>query len=155
MNIKIKLVIESVDGTLQVEQDVAQLPRGDLSAATLGLTLAESKEILWVIQQEMVNTQVASYIEQQTSCPDCGQPRKHKGRNQIVYRSVFGKLRLDSPRFFHCGCQSHTTKSFSPLALLLSERTSPEYLYLQTKLASLMSYGLSIDLLTEVLPLEG
>lgn len=155
MNIKIKLVIESAEGTIESELDVAQLQRSGLSAATLGLTLAESKQILQVIQQEMVNAQVANYMEQQTCCPDCGQPRQQKGRHQIVYRSVFGKLQLDSPRLFHCGCQSHATKSFSPLALLLSERTSPEYLYLQTKFAALMSYGLSIDLLAEVLPLEG
>jgi hypothetical protein len=40
------------------------------------------------------------------------------------------------------------------LAELLSERTAPEFKYLQSKWASLMSYGLSVKLLEEVLPLE-
>lgn len=155
MNIKITLVIESDEGDIEFEQEVAQLKRDHLSSATLGLALGESKQMLQTIQQEVVAAQVDDYIEQQTPCPDCGQPRKHKGRHQIVYRSVFGQLQLDSPRLFHCSCKSHAKKSFSPLTQLLSERTSPEYLYLQTKFAALMSYGLSVDLLTEVLPLDG
>jgi hypothetical protein len=64
-----------------------------------------------------------------------------------------GKLRLNSMRFFHCGCQSHATRTFSPLAQLLTERTAPELQYLETKFASLMSYGLTVDILQEVLPL--
>ena len=38
-------------------------------------------------------------------------------------------------------------KSESPLAYLLTEQFSPELLYLQTKWASLMSYGLTTELL--------
>ena len=44
--------------------------------------------------------------------------------------------------------------SVSPLAELLSERVSPEMLYLETKFASLVSYGLTVGLLGELLPLE-
>jgi hypothetical protein len=38
---------------------------------------------------------------------------------------------------------------------LLAERTAPELLYLECKWASLMSYGLTAQLLSEVLPLDG
>lgn len=155
MNIKISVRIESDDGTIQVSEDVAQFKRGSLTPANLGLTLTESKQILQGIQQKIVSSQVSQYMEKQTSCPDCGQPRKCKGKHKLVYRSVFGKLTLTSPRLFHCSCQFHTQKSISPLALLLTERKSPEYLYLQTKFASLVSYGLSVQLLNEVLPLDG
>jgi hypothetical protein len=61
---------------------------------------------------------------------------------------------LSSPRFDHCDCQQHDSHSYSPLAHLLSERISPEYLYLETKLAALMSYGLTVKTLAEVLPLD-
>ena len=44
--------------------------------------------------------------------------------------------------------------SFSPLAELLPERTAPELRYLQSKWASLVSYGLTVDLLEEVLPIQ-
>jgi hypothetical protein len=39
------------------------------------------------------------------------------------------------------------------LAELLSERAAPELVYLETKFASLMSYGLTVELLGEILPL--
>jgi hypothetical protein len=39
------------------------------------------------------------------------------------------------------------------LAELLAERTSPELLYLEAKFASLVSYGLSMKLFEEVLPI--
>ena len=42
----------------------------------------------------------------------------------------------------------------SPLAALLPERASPEMLYLETKFASLVSYGLTVRLLGELLPLD-
>jgi hypothetical protein len=61
-----------------------------------------------------------------------------------------------------CGCPALVStpvtgpsqKSFSPVADLLPERTAPELKYLQAKWASLMSYGLTVDLLEEVLPLK-
>ena len=42
----------------------------------------------------------------------------------------------------------------SPLANLLPERTAPEFVYLQTKWAAVMSYGRTAEFLEEVLPLE-
>jgi hypothetical protein len=44
--------------------------------------------------------------------------------------------------------------SFSPLATLLPERTTPDLLYLETKWAALMSYGLTGKLLQDVLPID-
>src|SRR5262249_6441953 len=76
----------------------------------------------------------------------------HKGARDMVYRTVFGKFELSSPRLFHCPCQSQPTRSFSPLAELLVQRTSPELLYLEAKYASLVSYGLCLKLFEEVLP---
>jgi hypothetical protein len=44
-------------------------------------------------------------------------------------------------------------RTFSPLAALLRERTTPELSYLQARFAGLVSYGMSADLLNEILPL--
>ena len=46
-----------------------------------------------------------------------------------------------------------STGPSAPLAELLSERTTPELLYLEAKFAGLASYGTSARLLAEVLPL--
>jgi hypothetical protein len=62
-------------------------------------------------------------------------------------------VELDSPQWYCCPCEAQTQKTFSPLAELLPERTSPELVYLETKFAALVSYGLSVQLLHEILPL--
>ena len=60
---------------------------------------------------------------------------------------------LDSPRLYRCRCEPDDGRSFSPLAELFPERTSPELAYLETKFAALASYGLSVQLLQEILPI--
>ena len=50
-------------------------------------------------------------------------------------------------------CAAHETRTFSPLAAVLAERTTPELQYLEAKFAGLASYGMSAKLLAEVLPL--
>jgi hypothetical protein len=61
---------------------------------------------------------------------------------------------LDSPRWWSCPCTPrHGVRTFSPLAAVLRERTTPELSYLQARFAGLVSYGLSADMLSEILPL--
>ena len=91
----------------------------------------------------------------ESRCSDCERQLRRKGTHSLTYRTLFGTFKLNSPRLFHCDCKKREQKSFSPLATLLSKRTAPERLYLESKFASLMSYGLTVKLLQEVLPLEG
>jgi hypothetical protein len=125
-----------------------------LQPDNVGLSLAEAKALLQQLQQTLVEQQSAEYLAQQSSCSDCGKKRLRKGDHEIVYRTPFGKLRLESPRLYRCGCQPHRTRTFSPLADLLKERTAPELLYLESKFSALMSYGLTTKLLEEVLPID-
>jgi hypothetical protein len=154
MKITIQIVVEHESLPEPITEEVACLCRGDLVPENLGLTLAEGKALLAQIQEKMVTQQAAVYGVQQRPCPHCHQPRRNKGSHQIIWRSLFGKIHLHSPRLYTCDCQPQLQKSVSPLAQLLAERTAPEFKYLQSKWASLMSYGLSVKLLEEVLPLE-
>ena len=77
-----------------------------------------------------------------------------KGSYQLLFRTLFGTLSLTSPRFHRCCCQPGESKTFSPLTALLTEPTSPELLYLETKWASLVSFGVTVDLLKDVLPID-
>jgi hypothetical protein len=131
-----------------------KVERQDLTPATFGLSLAEGKAVLQGLQEVVVEWQMRTYLQQQRTCPHCGKARRSKGVHHTVFRTVFGTLPVDSPRFSHCGCQPHATTSFSPLAMLLPERTTPDLLYLETKWAALMSYGLTVKLLQDVLPME-
>ena len=154
MRIKIQLVVEDDDGIAPHVDEVACLQRGRLSPETLGITINEGKQILEKIQMNMTNCQVEEYINQHNFCPECKKHLAKKDTKQIVFRTVFGELHLNSPRFKECSCSQNKKRSFSPLSDCLPERTSPELLYLQTKWASLISYGMTVDLLEEVLPIK-
>ena len=152
MRIRIQVVVES--DAVPLVHEVALLERGPLQPEGLGLTLAEAKDLLAGVQETMVAAQVAAFETQQECCSDCGRARRRNGRHEIVYRTPFGKLRLDSPRFYACPCQEAAPRaSISPLAERLPERTAPELAYLESKFAALMSYGLTVDVLAELLPL--
>ncbi|MCP4045453.1 MAG: hypothetical protein GY732_05630, partial [Gammaproteobacteria bacterium] len=135
-------------------ETIAVFRRDELQPETLGVTLAESQDLLANLQSLVVSQQVAEYNERQRFCPVCGAKRSRKDSKQITYRTAFGKIKLDSPRFYTCACHPRSERSESPLARLLPERTSPELLYLQTKWASLMAYGMTTDLLNDVLPVD-
>jgi hypothetical protein len=131
--------------------DITSLQRTEVKMETLGLTLAEGKTILSAVQRVVVEAQTAQCMAAHRQCSDCGQPRTSKGHHDLPLRTVFGKVTVASPRLLHCDCQPHDTRSFSPLAQVLPERTTPELLFLETKWASLMSYGLTAQLFEEVL----
>jgi hypothetical protein len=152
MKIRVQVVIESGRGAPLVEE-VAMLERGTLRPEEVGLKLEEAKELLRAVQQTMIAQQVEEYVDQQVHCPECGQPRPRKGKHEIVFRTLFGKLKLPSPRLYACRCRTRSQGSESPLAELLAERTAPELVYLEAKFAALISYGLTVDLLAEVLPI--
>ena len=156
MKLKLQLIIESDSGQTEVVHEVTKLERRSLRPETLGLTLSEAKELLQEVQRAMVTHQTTGYVTQQIPCSKCGKIQSRKGKHQIVLRTLFGKLRLDSPRLYHCGCCSKEDhRSFSPLAELLTERTTPELAYLENKFAAVISYGLTAELLAEVLPTGG
>jgi hypothetical protein len=150
MHIKIQVIIS--DGDQMVTEEVAHFDRHDLSEATLGLTLKESKHITSGIQYTIAMNQVKQYIAQHRACPSCNQPRHIKDYHKLIYRTLFGKLALKSARLYECSCQQKTQLSFSPLAAALSGRVAPELRYLEAKWASLMSYGMTTKLLEEVFP---
>jgi hypothetical protein len=156
MKLKLQLIIESDSGETEMVQEVTKLERYALRPETLGLTLPEAKELLQEVQRAMVTHQTTGYVTRQTQCAKCGKIQSRKGKHEIVFRTLFGKLRLVSPRLYHCGCCSKEgCRSFSPLAELLTERTAPELTYLENKFAAVISYGLTVELLAEVLPTGG
>jgi hypothetical protein len=95
MKIKIQITVESDKGQPEVVQEVAHLDRGILRPETLGLTLAEARSILAGIEQTVVEQQAAEFMAQQRTCSHCGHERFCKGRHHIVFRTPFGKLRLE------------------------------------------------------------
>jgi hypothetical protein len=154
MKIKLQVVIESESGSQEAVEDVAILERNTLRAEELGLTLAEAKDLLRNVQQTMVTHQVNQHLTEHSRCSACGKPLGRKGKHTILFRTLFGKLTLESPRYYECACRKKPGKqSSSPLADLLKERTAPELSYLEAKFISLIPYGVTAELLAEILPI--
>ncbi|NTV47909.1 MAG: ISKra4 family transposase, partial [Chlorobiales bacterium] len=152
MKFKIQLVAQHETGEDTLE--LACLERKNEGLESIGITLAEAKSLLVTLQKQVVEHQLAAYLAVQRKCPQCDQAFRHKDKHPIVFRTLFGNLKLFSPRWFQCPCQSHKTRTFSPLAALLTEHCSPERLYLETKWASLISFDLASQLLKDVLPTD-
>ncbi|HEY5852508.1 MAG TPA: hypothetical protein VIW24_00265 [Aldersonia sp.] len=155
MKLSVQVIVHPDDDTdtPPTARDVFTLDRDDLSPDTLGLQLAEAKDLLVAVQHTLVDRQVRHAVAAQAPCPHCGKSRRHKDTRTIVVRSLFGTLRLPSPRWWQCGGRDQPTRTFQPLAAVLPERTTPELAYLQARFAGLVSYGLSATLLGELLPL--
>jgi hypothetical protein len=152
MKFRIQLVTEHTDGSEYIG-DITTFEREELTNSSLGLSLTEAKTLLLQLQQEIVNHQVSEFIYDVRPC-SCGKEHNFKGHHHISYRTLFGKMKLSSPRFYTCCDPNVQAKSYSPLAKQLTERTSPELLYLEAKWASLMSYGMTANLLNDILPIS-
>lgn len=158
MKFRVRVLVENDAGDEVLLTESVEFDRQSSSIENLGHSLTESKELLCKTQQTMIKEQVREFLKQSETCLHCQRKRLSKGNHRIVYRTLFGKMKLDSPRLFYYDCElaeeSVKTKTFSPLAIALPERTSPELLYLEAKFGARISFDLSRQLLAEVLPLH-
>jgi len=154
MRIEIQLRIIADDDNVISEGEILQFDKGDDRLEVIGLSFDEAKAALVGIQGGVVTAQAASFLARHQSCDLCGSRLLSKGPGQTRFRTAFGTIALPSPRFHRCRCQPGATKTFSPLNLLLTEHLAPELLYLEIRWASLMSYGMTADLLKDVLPIN-
>ena len=153
MKITVQIVIDAQDGTPPATEQVAAIARDDLTMASAGLALAEAHEVLSGIQHHLVTAQAAAAAVAGRHCGSCGRARARKDTRHIVLRTLFGTLRLESPRFKACPCAGGGPATVSPVAALLPERTTPELLLWEARYAALTSYGAAATLLSEAFPL--
>src|SRR5215471_13159426 len=153
MRVKLQLVLCNDQGDEETVTDVITLNKHHQRIEHLGLTLAESKQLLSTLQQHLLQQQVNTFLDTCSDCPDCGTPLHLKAHSRRSFRTLFGTYTFSSPRLEHCDCTRHKTSSFRPLAALLTETVAPELLYMEAKWSSLVSYGMSLDALQDFLPL--
>ena len=154
MRVKLQLVICHDDGHEETVTDVITLNKNNQRIEHLGLSLAESKQLLSTLQRHLLQQQVDTFLDTHATCPDCGAPLKLKARGSRSFRTLFGTFKVSSPRLEHCDCKRRKTVSFRPLSALLTEPVAPELLYMEAKWSSLVSYGLSLDALQDFLPID-
>ena len=154
MHLTIQLQLVDDHGGVTSDETILGLDKGFDRVGEIGLSLEEGKAILAGLQRPIIEAQVTGYLRQHGHCPHCQRRLWRKGSNTMAFRTLFGMVKLASPRLYRCPCQSGNGKTFSPLAALLTEHVSPELLYLETKWASLVSYGVTVVLLKDVLPID-
>ena len=133
---------------------IATIIKGTDAIGEIGLSIDEGKTLLLNIQQKIVAAQCEAFCAKRARCTCCDRNLRGKAHEQLRYRTVFGDISVDSPRFYHCHCHDGPAKTFSPLTELLPDHVAPELLWLETKWASLVSFGVTVDLLKDVLPID-
>ena len=154
VHVHLQLRIVSDDGTIFTDCEILRLMKSHHQLEAVGLSIGESKSLQECLQQHIVTAQAAAFGNEHRCCPACGRQLCRKGKYPIVFRTMFGNVALSSPRFYRCGCQPGYNRTFSPLTELFTERTAPELLYLESRWASLISFGMTAALLRDVLPVD-
>jgi len=152
MHFKIQLIVDDDQGGIKTE-DVFNFERVGKQASLIGLSLMESKDLLKSLQKQIVLCQSEEFSNSHRHC-SCSQKRRIKGYTNIQFRTLFGIVAIPSIRLYHCDCDESSSKTFSPLEQWLPEHVSPELQYIESKWASMMSYGLTAKLLQDVLPIN-
>ena len=151
MKIEIRLRIDAGESN-SCEEEVWVLDKAHDQLEHIGLSLDEAKALLGRLQERVVAAQAAAFLDDNRCCGACGARLWSKGQASFTFRTPFGDVAVASPRLKRCRCDKNGTGTFSPLAGLFSEHVAPEMLYLETKWASLASFGVTVEMLKDVLP---
>jgi hypothetical protein len=154
MKIKVQFIVCAEDGREEEVHEVAMVEKSHQQIEHLGFTLAEAKSILKTLQQQLVERQATAFVAAHARCDSCGQLLGIKAYHTRIFRTLFGTVTLTSPRLYHCRCQRRKTTTFRPLNALLTDAVAPEFLLMETKWASLISYGLTAQALKDFLPVD-
>jgi hypothetical protein len=150
MRVQIQLRIVTDDDNVLSDEVIACFDKGDDQLEEIGLSLDQAKTVLASAQTRLVAA--ANFLARHRCCELCG--RHLQSSCRLLFRTAFGTIPLVSPRVHRCACQPATSKTFSPLTALFTGHTAPELLYLETRWASLVSFGLTAGLLKDVLPVD-
>ena len=101
----LRLVRTGVDGQ-SLSVDVMEFIRADglVDIAKLGLTLAEGKQLLAQVQQEVVAAQADNHAMLRPDCRSCGGRCHVKDWRSHRIATLFGEVRVRLPRFLYAGC---------------------------------------------------
>jgi hypothetical protein len=77
---------------------------GLVDIAKLGLTLAEGKQLLAQVQQEVVAAQADNHAMLRPDCRSCGRRCHVKDWRAHRIATLFGEVRVRLPRFLCAGC---------------------------------------------------
>src|SRR5438128_3934025 len=101
MRVKLQLVMSNDEGHEEPVTDVITLNKNNQRIEHLGLTLAESKQLLSTLQYHLLQQQIHTFLDTHATCPDCGTPLGVKAHGSRSFRTSLGTFKLYSPRLEH------------------------------------------------------
>src|SRR5436853_6498497 len=114
--------------------------------ATLGLTLAEGKQLLAGVQQELVAAQARRAAARRPECRSCGTTCRVKDYRQHAIATLFGQVTVRLPRFRCASCgTTEAGVAWPPYA-----RSTPELDQLQAQFCTLLTYRTAAALLEQM-----
>jgi transposase len=125
-------------------------PTGLRTMADLGLTLAEAKQLLAAVQQQIVAEQAADHTAHVPTCPNCGSSCRVKDYRPRGVATLFGHVMIRLPRFRCATC----CKIEPSLRWPAHCRPTPELDQLQAHLSALMTYRTAAALLVQMFPID-
>jgi hypothetical protein len=147
----LRLVGTGMDGEPR-SADVMEINRRDSlgDVADLGLTLAEAKQLLARIQQEVVGAQADNHGILRPDCRSCGRRCYVKDWRLHRVASLFGEVTVRLPRFLCPRCGRTEAGASWPSHC----RSTPELDQLQAHLSALMTYRVAAGVLQHLLPVK-
>jgi hypothetical protein len=130
--------------------DVMEINKPDnlRDVAHLGLNLAEAKQLLAKLQQEIVAAQAKTHAVVRPDCP-CGSGVRHmKDYREHAVATLFGRVTVRLPRFRCAACGKIEVGIDWPPHC----RSTPELERLQAHLSALMTYRTAADILEQMFP---
>jgi hypothetical protein len=151
---RVKLIAERGADTVS-ETEVAAIERDDCATPeTLGLSLAEGKQLTCAIQAAMVRAQVAAMGERFRCCGHCGTKLLSKGYDPTTIRSIYGEVPVKVRRMNACRCDGQQDAKSLAVMEAVGD-VSPELAYVMAKSAALAPFARVADMLSELLPIGG
>src|SRR3954451_2985260 len=147
----LRLVETGIEG-LGRSVDVMVIDRpddlGDIAA--LGLTLAQGKQLVALVQQEIVTAQSRDHAVRRPECRTCTTPCQIKDYRPHQIATVFGQVTLRLPRFRCAGCGGAEAGH----GLRAHCRSTPELDQVRAQLSACMPYRVAAGVLEHLLPID-
>jgi hypothetical protein len=147
----VRLVEIGADGEDR-SADIMKISRPDDldDIANLGLTVADGKQVLAGLQQEIVAAQARSHSVQRPECRSCSSVCHVKDYRNHAVATHLGQVTVRLPRFRCAGCGAIEAGTCWPSHC----RSTPEMDQLQAHFSALMPYRVAADMLKQVFPID-
>ena len=103
-----RMIIEAriVSGTgVEKVISLADIERVDGDFEQLGLNLSEGRDLMHDVQHALVNAQANTFVEVSTQCRHCHTKLSIKTMHTVQYKTVHGKVTINSPQYRGVGSQ--------------------------------------------------